>query len=383
MRVLTFVHSFELGGVERVALRLVRHWRGMGVDAPLFLGRNDGPLRDELARHLAYSVPRQPWLRSAWFETFWMIACLPGEIRRVKPDVLFCAGSTYTIVAIAMKLLLGRACPPIAAKISNDLARRDLPLPARFGWRIWLRVQARFIDRWIVMEEAMCDDVAAMLGTVDCSVIPDPAISLSQIASGTHAKRPQGDGRHFVAAGRLVSQKDYPMMLRAFARGSAPADTLTILGGGPLAESLAQQAFALGIVGKVLFAGHVADAAAHLGGYDALLLSSAYEGVPAVLVEAMAAGLPIVATDCGSGVRGMLADGRFGRIVAAGDSEGFAREIAKTVKGAAVDPASFGQARRFTIENAAQRYLDALAICAQRQSVDTEPESSVATRISS
>lgn len=383
MRVLTFLHSFELGGVERVALRLVRHWRGMGVEAPLFLGRNDGPLREELAQDLAYSVPRQPWFGSAWFETLWMIASLPAEIRRVRPDILFCAGSTYTIVAIAMKLLLGRACPPIAVKISNDLARRDLPAPARLGWRLWLRVQARFIDRWIVMEEGMCEDVAATLGTVDCAVIPDPAISLSQIASGACATRPQADGRRFVAAGRLVSQKDYPMMLRAFARGAAPADSLTILGGGPLAEALALHAFSLGIARKVVFAGHVPDAASHLRGYDALLLSSAYEGVPAVLVEAMAAGLPIIATDCGSGVRGMLANGRFGRIVASGDSEGFAREIAKTVKGAAVDPASFGQARRFTIENAAQRYLDAFAACiARRGGAGRAPRPSAATPVS-
>jgi glycosyltransferase involved in cell wall biosynthesis len=180
--------------------------------------------------------------------------------------------------------------------------------------------------------------------------------------------------------GRLVSQKDYPMMLRAFARGAAPADRLTILGGGPLADALAEQALALGIIGRVAFAGHVADAASQLGGYDALLLSSAYEGVPAVLIEAMAVGLPIIATDCGSGVRGLLGDGRFGRIVAPGDSEAFAREIAKTVKGEAIKPAAFGQARRFTIENAAQRYLDAFATCIAQRGGVTALQPSVAIR---
>ena len=49
MRILTFLHSFELGGVERIALRLVRSWRENGADAPLFMGRVDGPMRGELA----------------------------------------------------------------------------------------------------------------------------------------------------------------------------------------------------------------------------------------------------------------------------------------------------------------------------------------------
>ena len=86
MRILTFLHSFEPGGVERVALRLVARWRAMGVDAPLFMGRSDGALRDELAAALAYRVPPQPRFGSAWWETIWMIARLPAEIRRTAPD---------------------------------------------------------------------------------------------------------------------------------------------------------------------------------------------------------------------------------------------------------------------------------------------------------
>lgn len=383
MRVLTFLHSFELGGVERVALRLVRHWRAMGVDAPLFLGRSDGPLRQELALELDYAVPRQPPGGSGWFETLWMIANLPREIRRTRPDVLFCAGSTYTIVAVAMKLLLGRGCPPIAVKISNDLPRRDLPAPARLAWRAWLRVQARFIDRWIVMEESMCADVSALLGAVKSSVVPDPAISLSHVRAAPREPMAKADGRRFVAVGRLVQQKHYPLMLDAFARGARPGDTLTILGDGPLAETLASQAKALGIAGRVTFAGHVPDAAARLGAYDTLLLSSAYEGVPAVLIEAMAAGLSIISTDSGSGVRGMLGDGQFGRIVAAADTDGFARALADSATAPPIGPEALAQARRFTIESAAQRYLDAFAACIATQTRGHLIPSSPATVIPS
>lgn len=155
MRILTFLHSFELGGVERIALRLVRSWRENGADAPLFMGRVDGPMRGELADGLSYEVPRQPLFGTARWETIWMIATMPRTIRRLRPDLLFCAGNSYTVIAVAMRLMLGRRCPPIVAKISNDLDRPDMPWAVRKLYRVWLWVQGRFIDHFVGMEEPM------------------------------------------------------------------------------------------------------------------------------------------------------------------------------------------------------------------------------------
>lgn len=366
MRVLTFLHSFEPGGVERVALRLVAHWRRSGVEAPLFLGREDGSLREELAADLEYEVPRQPPTGSGWFETIWMIARLPGAVRRHRPDLLFCAGSTYTVVAVAMKLLLGRRCPPIVAKISNDVARHDLPFPLRRAWYAWLRLQARFIDHWIVMEPAMAEEVVRTLGPVAHSVICDPAVSAAQLDQ-VRLRLPRGErGRRFVAIGRLVAQKDYPRMLRAFADGAVSGDTLKILGDGPLRARLERLARDLGIGDRVRFAGHVPNASARLGDYDVFLLSSAYEGLPAVLVEALAVGLTIVATDCGVGVRALLGEGRFGTLVGTAGGASLAAAIGLARPGNVDIFAAREQARRFTIERAAAQYLDLFARMAIR-----------------
>ncbi|GAA0676198.1 glycosyltransferase involved in cell wall biosynthesis [Sphingomonas insulae] len=357
MRVLTFLHSFEPGGVERVALRLVRRWRAMGIDAPLFMGRNDGALRDEMATDLAYTVPDQPRLGSGWWETLWMIARLPAEIRRTAPDALFCAGNTYTIVAGAMKLRLGRHCPPVVVKISNDLARADMPAPARPFWRWWLRVQARFVDRWVVMDAAILPDVDRYLGPVARTVIPDPAIDT---LPPPVARPPRGAGIRYVAVGRLVAQKDPATLVAAFAQAALPADRLTIIGDGPLRARVEQQAQRLGIAGQVVFMGHVPDAATVMRTQDVLLLSSRYEGVPAVLIEALAAGLGIVATDCGAGVRSVLDHGRLGLIVAQGDVDAFAAGIASARTMAVAVDAGREQAQAFTIDAAARRYGDAI-----------------------
>jgi len=361
MRVLTFLHSFELGGVERVALRLVRHWRALGADAPLFLGREDGPLRGELAEELEYVVPPQPDIGTAWWETFWMIARLPAEIRRTRPDVLFVSGSTYTIVAAAMTLRFGSRCPAIVVKISNDLARKDLPPLARFFWKIWLGVQARFGWTWVIMDEAIAEDLPERMKRA-FRVIHDPAIEQAQMRTPT-PRRP-GAPRRFVAIGRLTAQKDYPLMLRAFARGAGADETLTIYGDGPEREALEALAETLDIAGRITFAGHVPDASSRLCGFDTLLLSSCYEGVPAVLVEALAAGLSIVSTDSGSGVRSLLGQGRHGVITARDESA-----LAAAIRDAACAPAPHATREshiyRFTIEHSGQTYLDTFADAAR------------------
>jgi glycosyltransferase involved in cell wall biosynthesis len=355
MRVLTFIHSFELGGVERVALRLVSHWRRSGVDAPLFVGREDGPLRAELAKDLRYTAPRQPRIGTAAWETLWMICRLPAEIRRVRPDIVFVPGSTYTVVAVATRLILGRRCPPIVVKISNDLARRDLPAPLRLGWRLWLTVQARCARIWVVMDEAMVADLPAAMAK-RCRVIDDPAICEAQIMPVVAARRESV--RRFAAVGRLVAQKDYPLMLRAFGRARQPGQTLTIFGDGPERERLAGLAAGLGLTESVVFAGHVPDASARLAEFDALLLSSRYEGVPAAIVEALAAGLPIVATDCGAGVRSLLGGGRFG-ILAAREVAALAQAIRDVSASPRSRIAPREHVRRFTLECSAERYLAA------------------------
>ncbi len=371
IRVLTFLHSFAPGGVERVALRLVRHWRATGVDAPLILGRDDGAMREEFA-DIAFDMPRQPRAHQASWETLWMILTLPAAIRRLRPDVLFVAGSTYTIVAVAMRLLLGRGCPPIVVKISNDLARRDLNPLGRFFWRAWLRIQARCAHSWVVMDESMVPELPPLMARRG-HVVHDPAISATQLmpARGARAYGP----RRFVAVGRLVGQKHFALMLRAFARAVQPGETLTIFGDGAERGALEALAASLGIADRVRFAGHVADAPAQLPAYDVLLMSSRYEGVPAVVIEALSAGLSVVSTDCGAGLRSLLGQGRFGTIVP--QNEALLAEAIRTAPAAPLDrTALLASLQRFTIERSAQDYLalfvEAAAARAARQPIRLE-----------
>jgi glycosyltransferase involved in cell wall biosynthesis len=365
LRILTFLHSFEPGGVERVALRLVRRWRDDGIDAPLFMGRQDGPMRDELAHGLDFEMPRAPPFAVGWFETLWMIMTLPAMIRRNRPDALFCAGNSYAIVAVAMKLLLRGRSPPILAKISNDLDRRDMILPVRWLYRRWLRIQGLFIDHFVGMEQPMQQEIAEAIrpGPGRISIIPDPALSLPQIEAlrlERMAYARAAGGTHFVAVGRLAAQKNFKLMLRAFAQGAGQDDRLVIYGEGPERAGLCEQVLSLGLEGRVELAGHVPDAAVHIARFDALLLSSDYEGVPAVLIEAMAVGLPIITTLCSRSIPALMRDGALGQIVPVGDVGALASAIGEAADLRQDLVASLDQARRFTLEHASSAYLVAL-----------------------
>lgn len=124
----------------------------------------------------------------------------------------------------------------------------------------------------------------------------------------------------WIAVGRLVAAKDYPTMLTAFRAVSVrqPCARLAIAGAGELEAELRECAAELGEDGRVLFLGHRKDIPAILAAADAYVLSSAWEGMPNAVIEAMAAGLPIVATKVG-GVEELVEPAQNGYLVNAGN----------------------------------------------------------------
>lgn len=372
LRIAVPIHSFEPGGVERVALGLAERWQHAGHRVTVVLGRDEGLDRGRAWSGLGYRVRPSP-VPTARFESLWLIWCFFLYLCRERVDVIFCPGNTYAIVCAAMRLLLGERCPPIVCKVSNDLVRRDQSLPGRRLYYLWLRVQGLLFERFIALAEPMHAEVVQGMGVGGHRVttIHDPALSQARFEhlAGIPRRR---EGRHryrFLALSRLVPQKNLDVMLRAFAAGFRPGDMLTIVGDGPERARLEELVRRLAIEAQVMFAGHVQDPDPYLEDADCLLLSSDYEGVPAAVLEGIAAGLRIIATNCCSSMEELSGRGLRARLVPVGDIDALAREMALVDQLPPPGPAQREYAARFTLESAAGAYLAAMrrAIAAARQ----------------
>jgi len=164
-----------------------------------------------------------------------------------------------------------------------------------------------------------------------------------------------------LGAGRLVKQKDFPTLLKAFAqvRATRPA-RLMILGKGRKRTQLEALAWELGVAEDVAFPGFVPNPFPYMARAAVFVLSSAWEGLPGALVEALACGCPVVSTDCPSGPGEVLEQGKYGPLVPVKDAAALARAIL-SVLDAPPDRAQLrARSSVFSVERVADRYLEVL-----------------------
>ena len=164
-----------------------------------------------------------------------------------------------------------------------------------------------------------------------------------------------------LGAGRLMQQKDFPTLLRAFARVRQQRRVrLIILGKGPLLADLETLARTLGVAADVALPGFVDNPFAYMARAAVFALSSAWEGLPGVLVEALAVGCPVVSTDCPSGPAEILAGGTYGRLVPVGDSPALAAALSVTLDAPPPRDLLQRRAQAFSIDRVMDRYLEVL-----------------------
>lgn len=143
--------------------------------------------------------------------------------------------------------------------------------------------------------------------------------------------------RKITAIGRLSTQKDYPTLLRAFALvvKRHPEMTLEIFGNGGAEFELKELGKELGVEEQLVFRGAQKDAILQAAAGSCYVMSSLYEGMPNALMEAMAVGLPCVATDCPNGPSELICHGENGLLVPVGDVDALAQAILRMVEDSA------------------------------------------------
>jgi len=323
--IFTYAETLDGGGVERAQLRLARGWIAQGRRVTLAVGDAGGPLGAEIPPGLEIAP-----LAGGTYRALFGIA---GLVRKLRPDVIFCAGSYYTSVALWTRLRLGGACPPIVGKISNATRRGDYSPLMAAGYGAWLRLHPWFLDRIVAMSEASAREVieTARIDAARVPVIPNPP-ALPLPGSRLAGLPP----RYVLGVGRLVRQKRWERLIEAMPR-LAERLPLVILGEGEERASIAARAAALGV--DLRLPGHAADPLPAMRAATVLALTSDYEGVPGVLREALSVGTPVVSTDSSPAVAEIIASPALGAIVPADDADALAGALGAWLGPDAMRPA--------------------------------------------
>jgi glycosyltransferase involved in cell wall biosynthesis len=331
-----FLPSLAGGGAERMMLNLAAAALEIGVAVELICADGRGPYRRLVPAGCGLVDLGAARVSAA-------LTRLVDYLRRRRPAALLAAMDHANLVAIIARLLAGipgglptrlgvsvRSQLSVEAQQAASLRGRLLPVLAR-----WLYPRADVVS---AVSRGVADDLVGLLGPgrARIEVVPNPVVTpeLDTLAAAPvdHPWLAPGQPPVLLAAGRLVPQKDFATLIGAFSQLVPSRDLrLLILGEGPLRGRLQGLIERLGLTDRAALPGFVENPFAYMARARLFVLSSAWEGLPGVLIQAMACGTPVVSTDCPSGPREILAAGRYGPLVAVGDASALAAAVARTL----------------------------------------------------
>lgn len=294
IRVAFLLPMFTGGGAERVMVNFANAMPQDRFQSHLIVLSSKGPLRRTVMGHVRVHDLGVPRARFA-------MPALLALLRRLRPSALVVSAPHLII-----PLLLARKVLPT----STRLIIREANLPSLYVENVrhqriyrWSHDRLyRRADLIVATSERMRHELVPSAAFSDqVKVVPNP-VNVDGIRNRAQPiRRLPGPGRRLVAAGRLVPQKGFDRLLRVIADAGIAA-TLTILGEGPERVALTELTRTLELQNTVHFAGFVDNPWAWMAGADALLLPSRTEGLPNVVLEALACGTPVIATPQSGGI---------------------------------------------------------------------------------
>lgn len=331
-----FIPTLEYGGAEQVIVNIVNGLSSRGYDVELLLCQFEEEWRSKLA-----SGVRVLKLPAASTHAPGIVAHLPALVtylRRENPTALFPHLTHTNVVSLAVTRVLGTDTLVVPTHhLMFEAATDDTPRARAVQWAS--RYLYPSADRIIAVSEGVADSIVdrTAVKREDISVLYNP-IDVEAIRD--RAREPvdhewfgNDEMKVVLFVGRVEEQKDLKTWLRAFKRvhDRDPDTRAVIVGKGQQRADIRAYADDLGIGEVVSIPGYVENPYSYMRGADVFLLSSRFEGLPTVLIEALACGCPVVATNCPCGPREILADGKYGRLTSVGDEAELAEAVTETL----------------------------------------------------
>jgi len=288
-------------------------------------------------------------------------------IRKERPDVLLSALTPANLVALIAKMLFRSRLRVVIRQDSTFTEEfENGNLKERGVLRI-LKWSLPMADCILSVSEGVANDLRRLrpaasrkITTIYNPVVCHDICEKASIAVDHPWFEPEA-APVLISVGRLAAVKDHETLLRAFARVvTARPARLMILGEGPERGNLAALAERLGISQYVEMPGFLPNPFAYMSKSKAFVLSSRFEGLPTVLIEAMACGIPVVSTDCNSGPREILEDGKWGHLVPVGDWSNMAEAIPESLDNPIQSDQLINRASDFSVDASVDLHMKLL-----------------------
>ena len=346
------------GGIPRVFVNLARGFIARGHTVDLVQISPGGDFRSQVPPeiHLVDLNARRAMTS---------IPALARYMRTDRPDVVIAGAIQANIAAVLANRLVHPRIPLILTEHNIvSVITADAPMLRTRLTPFFLRAAYPHADQIVAVSRGSAADLAKILPSAKdrISVIYNPVIGEQFLE---RARQPLADEAFaadkrpaVLAVGRLHYHKDYPTLLRAFARVRKAVDArLVFFGSGEELARLTQLTEELGLQSAVTFKGDVANPLPYMREARVLALSSMVEALPTVLIEAMGMKLPIVATDCPTGPREILAGGAYGTLVPVGNEKELATALTGKLSSGQRSDVSEQALERFQHDSVIDEYL--------------------------
>jgi glycosyltransferase involved in cell wall biosynthesis len=353
-----FLPSLLGGGAERAMLNLAHGLADQGRSIDLVLAQAKGPYLTEV----------QGSIRIVDLMASRVISSLPAltqYLRKEQPHALLSALDYANIIALWARRLAGSPHQvavneqnTISRSARNSIRRRQRIVPSL------VKFFYPWADHVIGNSQGVADDLMEVTGLPpeDIRILYNPVVTPElRERAGARIEHPWFASNQppvVLAVGRLTKQKDFPTLIRAFAQVRQNRQIrLIILGEGPDRTLLEELVKDLAVEEDVSLPGFVQNPYAYMSQASLYVLSSLYEGLPTVLIEALYCGLPIIATDCPSGSKEILAGGKYGMLVPVGEVDSLANAIQLGLLGKTPKPTTESW-QPYTLETVVNQYID-------------------------
>jgi glycosyltransferase involved in cell wall biosynthesis len=363
-KIAVFIQSLTIGGAERMALNLIKGLVEHDIKVDLLLANFSGGFLSEVP-------PQVTIIDLKGKRVLFSLFALVRYLRTHRPDLLYSVQTHTSLIAVWAARLVQVRIPLVISE--HTILSVSQAASSSFRDRLIIKlahVFFRYVDAAICVSQGVAEDFINIIGMprqkthVVFNPVVSPEIEQKARESISHPWFSPDALPVILAVGRLAAAKDYPTLLRAFSIvcRERPAHLL-ILGEGlerPHLEELARQ---LGLMEKIQMPGFVENPFVYMAHARMLVLSSRWEGFGNVLVEALACGTPVVSTDCKSGPREILENGRFGRLVPVGDPEALAVAILETMQSTPDRSRLRQRAQDFNLEESVRKYIRIFESC--------------------